>query len=91
MKETKKNGAKKSIDVEGPMHQADRAAMESAELSLEQVRSYLVRDIKGIYVLLADILNSDEVTDALAQAIYQRYEKHMQAKKAAPELPLNEQ
>lgn len=49
-------------------------AFNGFDLDHNQIKEYLKRDIRGIYVLLADILNSPDVLDAMAAVMLTRYE-----------------
>lgn len=72
----------------------DKTAMRglSLDLTREEIKADLQRDIRGVYVLLAEMLNTDEVLNAITDVFYERYVR-LKAKavsdlEAAPELPL---
>lgn len=51
----------------------DKAAIFEKTITRDQVKEWLTRDIKGVYVLLAEIINSDECQEALVEVFWQRY------------------
>lgn len=51
----------------------DKASMFSKTITRDQIKEWLVRDIKGVYVLLAEIINTDECQEALVEVFWQRY------------------
>lgn len=78
-----------SKDFEGSVKsKIDYAVFANGELSKEQIAEWLSKDIKGVYYLLAEILNSKEAIDALAEVFYQRYLAFQKAKEVTPELDL---
>lgn len=66
------------------------AAQRDQFVSFETVKSHLQRDVGDMYILLAEIMSSDEIITAIANVIYKRYQDIMKAKEAQPELDLNE-
>lgn len=84
----KKNG--KDSGVHGPFHKVDYAIKENAELSKEQIREWLMKDMKGAYIVLAEIINSQECYDALVEVMWNRYLRMHKEKQIAPELPLDQ-
>lgn len=91
-KETAKanQGGKKMVSgsVEGIGHKVDYAVRENANLGKETIKEWLVKDIKGVYILLAEIINSKEAVDALVEVFWKRYQDMHAAKNAQPELNL---
>lgn len=54
------------------------AVQKDADLSKEQIREMLYKDLQGVYLVLADVLRSKECVDALTDVYYKRYtELHM--------------
>lgn len=79
----------KGQNVNGVKAKIDYAVFADASLSRDQIKEWLKKDIQGVYVLLSEMLYSEEVIDSLVNVFYKRYEAHHAAKAAEPELPLN--
>lgn len=67
----------------------DYQVFSNQNLSREQLRAWFVKDIKGVYILLSELLNTTEAIDALTDVYYKRYKDFHEAQKNQPELPLN--
>lgn len=52
-------------------------AFKGTAYSKEDIRKFLVRDIKGVYIVLAEILQSDDAVNALVEVYYRRYQEMM--------------
>lgn len=79
MSKTEKNGATIST-------QLNKAAFKGQEVTKESVVEYLTKDISGVYLLMTEIMNSKEIIEAIAQVIFDRYEKTRKAKEAQLEI-----
>lgn len=58
-----------------PKQAIEEAAFNNWSMTREQIQFGLKRDIRGIYVVLAEILQSQEVLDAITNVYYERYLK----------------
>lgn len=83
-----KNAKAGEAIAEGIGHKVDYAVKENANIGKEQIREWLVKDIRGVYILLAEILNSKEATDALVEVFWNRYKTMHEAKQNQTELNL---
>lgn len=63
--------------------------LQNADLSRETIKQWLEKDIKGVYILLADILQSSEIMDAIVNVFYKRYQELHDSAKVSPELFTN--
>jgi len=77
---------KKSNSVPTPGQKAQFAVFKDGSLTREQIAEWLQKDIQGIYVLLAEILGTPEVLDALVNVMYTRYVAHHESEKQQPGL-----
>lgn len=68
-KKSEKQASIKQVLSEGAFH--------GTNYSPDDIKNFLRRDIKGVYILLAEVLQSDEVIDALASVYYKRYQELM--------------
>lgn len=69
----------------------DHAILKDKTLSRDTVKSWLKRDVQGIYILLSEILRSEEVMDAITKVFYSKYEEHHAKQSKEPELPFNQE
>lgn len=67
----------------------DYAVFKNAHINRDQIKDWLKRDIQGVYVLLAEMLRSEDAIDALADVYFERYKKFHAEKARQPELELN--
>lgn len=91
MNENKKGNkpqASKTID-QGIGHKVEYAVKENANLGKDQIREWLVKDIRGSYLLILEVLNSEESINALVEIFWKRYKKLHDAKQSQPELPID--
>lgn len=65
----------------------DDAAFNGKNVEKDQLKSFLKQDLKGVYLVLADLLRTEEAIDALTDVFYSRYLRLKEAKEASPELP----
>lgn len=77
---------KKSKDV-GVTELVDHAILKDANLSRDTVKAWLKRDISGCYILLTEVLRSEEVLEALTSIFYAKYKTYQEQKMKEPELP----
>lgn len=63
--------------------QIDYAVFSNANLTKDQIKGWLQADIRGVYLLLAEMLGSVEVLDALSEVFFKRYVKFHEEKKEA--------
>lgn len=84
---TKNNGVNTSSETIG--YKLSKAASQEQFVSRESVVQYLRQDVRSLYVLLSEILASEEIIDAIANVIYTRYEKIREAKESQQDLPFN--
>lgn len=68
----------------------DYQVFSNKNLSREQLRAWFVKDIKGVYVLLSELLDTTEAIDALTDVYYKRYKDFHEAQQNQTELPLND-
>lgn len=66
------------------------AVFQNGNLSRDQIKEWYKKDVAGIYVLIAEVLRSEEALDALVEVAWKRYQKYHAEKTAQPELPLNQ-
>lgn len=93
MKDENKKGEKPKTSktiAEGIGHKVDYAVKENANIGKEQIREWLVKDIRGSYLLILEVLNSEESIDALVEIFWKRYRRLHDQKNAQPELPLKD-
>lgn len=69
--------------------QAQYAWMKGGKVDRQMIEEFLVRDLKGIHVLLTELLSDQDVIDAITKVICDKYQKALDVKKLEPELPLN--
>lgn len=62
------------------------ASVYDADLSKETLRDWMVKDIRGVHVLLSEVLGSEECISALTEVFYKRYLELQESKKAQPSL-----
>lgn len=65
------------------------SASAGKELTREQIKEWLKKDMDAIYILLAEILRDDACLDALSQVFYvrhQAYRKQLLLKDENPEV-----
>lgn len=85
-KKKKENG--KMAEGFSTSEKVDFTVFKDGTLSRETIRSWLSTDIRGVYMILAEVLAAEEVLDALTDVFYKRYKKLHEAKMAQTELPL---
>lgn len=71
--------------VHSPEQKLAEMSIKNLEVTRDQLRSWLVDDLKRVHVTVSEILRSPQVIDTLTDIYYKRYE----AMKAQPELQLN--
>lgn len=72
------------------VHQALQFAwMKDGKVDRSMIEEFLLRDLKGIHVLLTEMLSDPEIIDAITNVIAKRYQKVFDANKAEPEIPFN--
>lgn len=79
--------------VAGIGHKVDQAAKENVSISRDMIREWLKKDIGGVYVLLAEMLNSSEVIDAVTDVFWSRYQRFKEESEPSlfdPKEPLHE-
>lgn len=52
---------------------SDYAVFNNADIPKEQIKEWLVKDIKGVFILLSDLIQTPEAIDALTEVFYKRY------------------
>lgn len=67
------------------------AVFHDADISKDQISTWLQNDIRGVYLLLSEVLASRECLDALVDVFYKRYLKFHEDKKNNPELDLKKE
>lgn len=60
--------------IDGVGHKVDYAVKSDASISRDQIREWLVKDMRGVYLLLSELLNSPQCVDALTDIFYARYQ-----------------
>lgn len=60
--------------IDGVGHKVDYAVKNDASISRDQIREWLVKDMRGVYLLLSELLNSSQCVDALTDIFYARYQ-----------------
>lgn len=55
--------------------------LHEQNLNRDTIKEWLSRDIKGIYIILADILRQDEILEKLTDVYYDRYKAFHAQKK----------
>lgn len=70
-------------------HKVNYAVKENAHLSRDQIREWLHNDLRGVYVFLAEVMNSKDALEALVEVFWQRYKNMHEAQQNAPELELD--
>lgn len=68
--------------------QIDYTVFKDGTLTKDQIKGWLQTDIRGVYMLLAEMLASVEVMDALVEVFWKRYVTLHEAKKAQQEMDL---
>lgn len=64
------------------------AVFNNAELKKDDIKGWLKKDVYGVYLLLSEVLASNEVLDALTEVFWKRYQDFHAQKVNEPELPL---
>ena len=80
---------KDSEKVPAPGQTIQQMAFNGQEVTEEMIREWFMRDLKGVYVILAEILQTKECIDALAKIYHGRYLQMVEGMKRQPELDLN--
>lgn len=70
--------------------QAQYAWMKDGKVDRHMIEEFLVRDLKGIHVLLTEMLSDKDVIDAITKVICDKYQKALEVQKSQPELPLGD-
>lgn len=52
----------------------DYMVMKDKTLTRDQIKEWLQKDIQGVYILLSEILRTNEVLDAMVNVFYERYQ-----------------
>lgn len=74
--------------IEGTQAKVDYAILNDSNLSKEQVKDGLQKDIESVAVFVSNLLRSKECMDALTEVMWQRYQKyHEQRKKREHDEP----
>lgn len=60
----------------------DYSVFSDAQISRDQIKDWLRKDIQGVYILLSEVLASAEVLEALTEVFWTRYVKFHEEKKA---------
>lgn len=71
-----------------PAEKIQLASFADANLTKEQIHEWLEKDMRGVYVLLTEVLASPECLLALSEAYYKRYQQLKEKLANAPELNL---
>lgn len=81
MAKAKKNGMENPTlsDVKFAVH-------EDAGLGRDTIKAWLKKDVNSVYILLAEILRSDIILDAIVDVLYANYQNYHEEKKRSPEL-----
>lgn len=85
-----KNGKKLDPGHMTPGQKIEYAVKVDADISQAQIKEWLIKDIRGVHILLSEILQTEECIDALVKVFYERYSTMHKAKTENPELNLNE-
>lgn len=72
-----------------PSEKVDFAVFTNARLERDNIKSWLKKDVHGVYLLLSEILSSNEVLEALTEVFWNRYLAFHEGKKSAPEIDFN--
>lgn len=51
----------------------EHAAITEQEVTRDQIKQWLVRDIRAVHILLAEMLNTKEITEAITEVFWQRF------------------
>lgn len=70
-----KSGSVNTEAPDGVKGKLDSALFHDADIAKAQVREWLVKDMRGVYILIAEVLASEECVDALTEIFYGRYQK----------------
>lgn len=62
------------------------AVFSDQNLTKAQIKDWLARDMRGVYLLLAELLASVEAQEALAEVFWKRYRKFHDERAANPQL-----
>lgn len=65
----------------------DRSVLQDVTIERAQIAKWLERDIKSCYVLIMDILATDECMEALTEVFWQRYLEFHNRAKNEPGIP----
>lgn len=49
------------------------SVFQDGQLSRDTIKGWLSKDIRGVYLLLSELLTSPEALDALTEVFYKRY------------------
>lgn len=64
------------------------SVFQNAALNRETIKEWLKKDVYGTYLLLAEVLASQECLEAITEVFWKRYQEFHKAKQEQPELPL---
>lgn len=68
------------------------AVLSNGTLTREQISEWIKKDLSGVYICIAEILNSPEIHEAFVEVMWQRYIRLQKGKEVTdalqPELPL---
>lgn len=88
--EDQKSKNKKAGDTKpeatGTSQAIEYSVLTNKQIPKAQIKEWLERDIKNVYILLAEILRTQELIDAFVNVYYKRYEElHKEKETKTPE------
>lgn len=83
------NKVKKSEQVPSIDQKVQRDAVDGRVPNREEIRQWIARDMKGAYVMLAEVLQSKECIEALTKVFFDRAVKYYEQQKREPEIDYN--
>lgn len=78
----------KKVEEFSAKQKVEYAVFQDKSLNRETIKEWLKKDIYGTYLLLSEVLASQECLEALTTVFYARYEAFQKEKAIAREIPL---
>lgn len=82
--------SKRVVPPMGPIDVADKAVVDGMSFTRDSVKESLKHDIQSMIGLAYNILNSEEMFEAMVEVIWKRYQEFEKSKKASPEIDFND-